>query len=243
MTFCKKAYNVTAESIAIITARGGSKRIPRKNIRPFLGAPIISYPIAAALESGCFREVMVSTDDAQIATLAQSAGASVPFLRSGRTSDDYATTKDVVEEVLARYREIGREFQRFCVIYPTAPFVTAGKLRAAAALLEEGGAKGVVTAVRFGFPPQRAFINSDAGLVYWMPENRDRRSQDLQPLYHDAGQFYFVDCDSFHAEGTLIPRGTHMLECPETEVQDIDTEVDWQLAEIKYKLLQTGRKL
>src|SRR5437763_6101178 len=144
-------------AVAIITARGGSKRIPRKNLRPFLGRPIIAYSIEAALQSGLFDEVMVSTDDDEIAEIARTEGAAVPFRRSADMADDYATTADVLREVLAQYGATERSFDVACCLYPTAPFVTAERLRAAFARLTESGAHTVIPVTRFAFPIWRAF--------------------------------------------------------------------------------------
>lgn len=226
-------------SIAIITARGGSKRIPEKNIRPFCGRPILAYSIQAALAAGLFDEVMVSTDSEKIAGIARSYGATVPFLRSEKTASDYATTADVIGEVLEMYRQQGREFDTFCCLYPTAPFVTGDKLRKAAAVLtERPEVQAVVTVVKFSFPPQRGFVEKDGVLVYQWPEYAGMRSQDLEPFYHDAGQFYYVRTAAFLKEHTVVPAGTAPLILPETEVQDIDNPEDWEIAAIKYQRLQ-----
>ncbi len=251
-------------NIAIITARGGSKRIPKKNIKEFLGKPIIAYSIEAALQSGIFEEVMVSTDSEEIAEIAKKYGASVPFLRSEKTSDDHATTADVISEVIEKYEEEGKHYDAFCCIYPTAPFVTAERLREACEKLsgasiaprsaeqqehEDAKAIGdsaeqmlpnaVVTVVSFSFPPQRAFIQSNGMLAYKWPEFRSARSQDLEPFYHDAGQFYFVRTKAFLEEKTVVPTNTAPLVLPETEVQDIDNESDWDIAEIKYRKIHS----
>ncbi len=228
-------------SIAIITARGGSKRIPRKNIKEFCGRPIIEYSIKAAIESGIFDEVMVSTDDAEIAEIAVKAGASVPFMRSEETSNDYATTAEVLREVFTKYNDIGKEFDYACCIYPTAPFVTADKLVKAYNLMINNKCDGVTPVVKYSFPPQRCYIidNSDniEKLEYKYPEYRLSRSQDLEPYYHDCGQFYMKDVSSFlnrsEEEKVIMP-----LIMPEMEVQDIDNEEDWMLAEIKYKYMK-----
>ena len=185
------------KSIAIITARGGSKRIPRKNIRPFLGKPILEYSIAAALQTGLFEEVMVSTDDAEIAQIAQQAGAKVPFFRSEETANDFATTADVIAEVLTAYAQTGKEFQAACCIYPTAPFVTANILSTAMQLLEQEQADCVIPVVRFSFPPQRGVIINNNKITPKWPENMAKRSQDLEPLYHDCGQFYCLNVERF----------------------------------------------
>ena len=222
------------KSIAIITARGGSKRIPKKNIKEFCGKPIIAYSIEAALESKLFDEVMVSTDSEEIAAVARHYGAKVPFMRSAKTSDDFATTVDVLREVITEYEKRGQKFDTMCCIYPTAPFVTADKLQAAYKKLTESDADLVQPVVAFSFPPQRAFVIRVGQLTYRYPECAPMRSQDLENWYHDAGQFYFHRVEAFMNTGTLkiIP-----FELPETEVQDIDNLTDWELAEMKYRLM------
>jgi N-acylneuraminate cytidylyltransferase len=227
-------------SLAIITARGGSKRIPRKNIREFLGRPIIGYSIEAALASGLFDRVMVSTDDAEIARLARELGAEVPFLRSPEASDDFATTVDVLVEVLERYARQGEQFDWACCLYPTAPFVTPARLREACRLLRESGADSAVPVVRFGFPIERALEIREGLLGFRYPEFRNTRSQDLAPSYHDAGQFYYFRVPRFLVTRSLFGDRTVPIELPEAEVQDIDTEADWKLAELKYRLLREG---
>lgn len=228
-------------SIAIITARGGSKRIPRKNIKEFCGKPILAYSIQAALNSKIFDEVMVSTDDKEIAEVALAYGAKVPFYRSEKTSDDYATTADVLAEVLDEYKKLGRTFEWMCCIYPTAPFVTAGKLQASFAKLQSDGADALVPVVKFSYPPQRCFIIKNNNLAYKWPEYMKSRSQDLEPFYHDAGQFYFVKTDVFANRLTLVPEATIPYPLDEIEVQDIDTIDDWELAEIKYQRVLSRR--
>ncbi|MDE6662656.1 MAG: pseudaminic acid cytidylyltransferase [Lachnospiraceae bacterium] len=224
-------------SIAIITARGGSKRIPGKNIKEFLGKPIICYSIEAALTSGIFDEVMVSTDDEQIADIAKKTGAAVPFMRSDKTADDYATTDDVLMEVLETYEKNGRTFDYMACIYPTAPFVTAEKLKSAIGLLKEKDADGVMPVVRFSFPPQRGMVVHDDKLVYRYPENAMKRSQDLETMYHDCGQFYCYNVERYMACRGDLPNGYVPIIVPETEVQDIDNPSDWKLAEMKYKIM------
>lgn len=229
-------------TVAIITARGGSKRIPRKNIKPFLGQPIIKYSIDAALKAGCFTEVMVSTDDEEIAIYAKSCGAVVPFLRSNETSNDFATTAEVITEVLKQYKQINKHFNYACCIYPTAPFITAQKLQLAYEKLIQKKAKSVVPIVRFGFPILRSF-KVDEGLVKmnW-PEYMNSRSQDLPAAYHDCGQFYFLETEAFLQEQKLFTNNTVGMEMPESEVQDIDNEEDWKVAEIKYTFLLQKQK-
>jgi len=224
-------------SVAIITARGGSKRIPRKNIKDFLGKPIIVYSIQAALASGVFDEVMVSTDDDEIAAIAKEAGAAVPFMRSEDAANDFATTTDVIKEVLCQYKENGREFQYACCIYPTAPFVTAECLTNAMMMLREQNADSVVPVVRYGFPPQRSVVIRDGKLAFKWPEHTFSRSQDLEPFYHDCGQFYCLNTTSFDEQSSLFMKDTLPFVREEKEVQDIDTMEDWEMAELKYRML------
>ncbi len=221
--------------IAIITARGGSKRIPKKNIKDFCGKPIIAYSIEAAISSKLFDEVMVSTDSEEIAEIAKKYGASVPFMRSAETSNDYATTNDVLMEVFNEYEKRGQEFDIAVCIYPTAPFVTADKLKRAIDMVEKDGADAVTPVVRFSFPPQRAFIIRDNALEYQYPENASARSQDLEPIYHDCGQFYVMKPKNV-MDGIIIKRTTPIV-MPESEVQDIDTVEDWKIAEMKYQIM------
>lgn len=229
-------------ALAIITARGGSKRIPRKNIRPFLGKPILLYSIEAALASGAFDEVMVSTEDPEIAQLALDAGAKVPFFRSAQNANDYASTDDVIREVLEAYQALGRHFDTFCCIYPTAPFVTAGKLQTAMEMLKD--AESVIPVVPFSYPVQRCLSINEAGHVgYKWPEYATARSQDLEKLYHDCGQFYACRTEAFFRENTTDTPGMVPLILPELEVQDIDTLEDWAIAEVKYqKMLEQADK-
>ena len=225
------------KSIAIITARGGSKRIPRKNIKEFCGKPILAYSIEAAIRSGVFDTVMVSTDDREIADIAEKYGAQVPFFRSEATSNDYAVTSQVIEEVLEEYRKRGKVFDEVCCIYPTAPFITGERLREAMKLLEDRDADSVLPVVRFSFPPQRGVIVEDGYLKFKWPEYRTARSQDLEPFYHDVGQFYCLNAKSFSNQGVLVMKKTVPLILSEMEIQDIDTEEDWKMAEVKFRLL------
>jgi pseudaminic acid cytidylyltransferase len=224
-----------SKSVAIITARGGSKRIPRKNIKNFMDKPIIAYSILAALESGVFDEVMVSTDDQEIAEVSKQYGAVVPFFRSKETSDDFSNTSDVLKEVITVYESLGKKFDYVCCIYPTAPFVTAAKLQAAFRLLKESDADGVMPVAEFSFPIWRS-VKMDEGhkITFNWPENAFRRSQDLPPAYHDCGQYYFLNTERFMATGKLVSDHTLGVLTPPTEMQDIDNEEDWKLAEIKY---------
>ena len=220
--------------IGIITARGGSKRIPRKNIKEFCGKPILAYSIEAAKESGLFDTVMVSTDDEEIAGIARQYGAEVPFYRSERTANDFATTNDVLLEVLEEYEKRGEHYDLGCCIYPTAPFVTADKLRDAMGQLEGSDADTLIPVVSFSYPPQRAMIVKEGRLVFEYPQYLDSRSQDLEPHYHDVGQFYLFYTEAFRQSRKLMVGNILPYVVSEMEVQDIDNQTDWEIAEIKY---------
>ena len=226
------------KKLAIITARGGSKRIPRKNIRDFCGKPILAYSIQAAVESGIFDTVMVSTDDEEIAEIAKQYGAEVPFYRSAETASDYATTNDVLLEVLDEYGKRGQHFDMAVCIYPTAPFVTAEKIKAAVGKLSESDADTLIPVVAFSYPPQRAMIVEEGRLVFEYPQYLDSRSQDLVPHYHDVGQFYVFRTEAFMHNRKLMVGNILPLVVSELEVQDIDNETDWEIAEIKYRLMK-----
>ncbi len=225
------------KSIAIITARGGSKRIPRKNIKEFLGKPIIAYTIEAAIASNMFDQVMVSTDDNEIAEIAKKYGAMVPFMRSEKTSNDFATTADVLNEVIDEYKKLGENFEYMCCLYPTAPFVTPEAIGQAMKILEDNGADTVLPVVKFSFPPQRGVIMKDGYLTPKYPECMPMRSQDLEPMYHDAGQFYCMKVSSFLEQGKVVMDKTMPYMQDDMNVQDIDTPEDWAIAEVKYKVL------
>ena len=225
------------KTIAIIPARGGSKRIPRKNIKDFLGKPIIAYSIEAALKSEIFDEVMVSTDDEEIANVAIKYGASVPFLRSEKTSNDYATTKDVIEEVLDEYAKKGQIFDVICCIYATAPFVTPQRLVEALDILSGDNYESVFTGVEYSYPIQRSLVIKDGVVEMAWPEFRYSRSQDLEKHFHDAGQFYFYTKDYLKKGYGLAEGKVKLLTLPPLEVQDLDTPDDWAIAEIKFTLL------
>ena len=220
--------------VAIITARGGSKRIPRKNIKDFCGKPIIAYSIEAALKSELFDEVMVSTDDEEIASIAKKYGAKVPFMRSEKTSNDFADTNDVIKEVLSVYGKQGKNFDFFCCIYPTAPFVTAEKLIRAFESLQKDNVYNVVPMVPFSFPPQRGMIKENDFVKPFNPQDIEKRSQDLQEILHDCGQFYWCKTKAFLDNPNILYNHTIPFIVSETEVQDIDNQSDWELAEIKY---------
>lgn len=230
-------------NIAIITARGGSKRIPHKNIRNFCGKPIIEYSIRAALDAQVFDTVMVSTDDEKIALIAKNTGAEVPFMRSEKTANDYATTTDVLLEVIEQYDKMGIKFENACCIYPTAPFVSAVKLKNAMAILQKDYRHSVMPVTAFSFPPLRGMTIKDDKLEYKWPEYAMARSQDLEEIYHDCGQFYAFQVASFIRERKLVTDNTAGIVISELEVQDIDNEVDWELAEAKYRLLKEKGKI
>lgn len=219
------------KSLCIIPARGGSKRIPRKNIKPFMGKPIIAFSIESALESGLFDVVMVSTDDEEIASIAREYGASIPFMRSPETADDHATTDDVLKEVLAKYAERGQFFDRFACVYSTAPFISAKCLLEANEKLDSCDC--IYPVVQFSYPIQRCLVFQDGNMNFKWPAYANTRSQDLEPTYHDAGQFYFYKVEPFLNNKVLKTNGILLSEL---EVQDLDTETDWKLAEMKFKL-------
>lgn len=227
--------------LAIIPARGGSKRIPRKNIKFFLGKPIIAYSIEAALKSGLFEEVMVSTDDAEIAEIALEYGAKVPFLRSEKTANDFAATFEVIEEVLLQYKTIEKKFDYACCMYACAPFVTKEKLIHSFEVLRNGNFDCVFPVMPFGFPIQRALKLEGNKTDFFYPEFSLSRSQDLEKSYHDAGQFYWMHVESCLAQKKILTKNTGSLVISEMEGQDIDNEVDWKLAELKYELLQSTK--
>jgi len=227
------------KALAIIPARGGSKRIPRKNIKEFCGKPIITYSIEAAISSGLFNKVMVSTDDNEIAKIAQAIGAEIPFMRSSVTADDYATTDDVVLEVLEEYKKRGYSFEYVCCIYPTAPFVTKELLREGMALMERYQPTQVMPMVQFSFPPQRCFVLDEKGYaVFKNPQYITSRSQDLEKLYHDAGQFYLSKVSTIVDKKGIVCSDVLPLIVSSLRVQDIDTETDWKIAELKYQLMK-----
>lgn len=225
------------KKLAIITARGGSKRIPKKNIRKFLGKPIIAYSIEAAKNSKLFDEIMVSTDSEEIAKIATNYGANIPFMRSPKNSDDLATTADVILEVLQEYNKRKEYYEYCCCIYPTAPFITANKLIDAFNLLYETKLDSTIPVAKFSYPIWRSFkLENDRLMMNW-PEHLNSRSQDLPVAYHDAGLFYFLDSEKFLKNKLLFTDNTAPLILAESEVQDLDTEEDWKIAEFKYAYL------
>lgn len=225
------------KNLCIIPARGGSKRIPRKNVKPFLGKPMLAYSIEAALTTKLFDEVMVSTDDEEIAIVARQYGAKVPFMRSMETANDFATTADVLHEVINKYKELGQEFDNFCCIYATAPMIQSKDIISAFSRLQSSDFTKVYPVVQFSYPIWRCLDLAEDGSIkrHW-PEFENSRSQDLPKEYHDTGTFYWYKTNEWLA-GNIKVGG---IEVDEITIQDIDTETDWKIAEMKYKLLYHG---
>ena len=225
------------KNLCIIPARGGSKRIPRKNIKVFKGKPIIAYSIEKALVSGLFKEVMVSTEDEEIAEIARRFGASVPFFRSTETAGDLATTMDVLEEVTKRYEEQQQIFDLICCIYPTAPLLTIEQLKKGHRQLLQGDFDVVLPVVPFSYPVWRGLKRAEDGKtsMYW-PENLNKRSQDLPVVFHDAGQWYWMKKATIGKPMFGEKVGSFVLKAE--DVHDIDNNSDWHLAELKYEYLQ-----
>lgn len=222
-------------NIAIIPARGGSKRIPRKNVKNFYGKPMIAYSIEAALSSGCFDKVIVTTDDYEIAEIAKNYNAEVPFIRPKNISDDYSTTMDVMQHAISWCENAGWDIDKICCLYATAPFVTAEYIRKGLNILVSEKCEFAFSATNYSFPIQRAIKISDIGEVsMFSPENEQSRSQDLEEAYHDAGQFYWGKKSAFLERKKIFAPHSRIVLLPRTHVQDIDTQEDWDLAEILF---------
>lgn len=226
------------DNLCIIPARGGSKRIPRKNIKQFINKPIIAYSIEVALESELFKEVMVSTEDEEIAAIAEAYGAKVPFLRSEKNANDFATTVDVLLEVIDTYAKRSVVFTNACCIYPTAPFITMANLKKGYTVLNEKKYDSVFPIVPFESPVQRAIKKKNDKGYWFYPEYRDARSQDMEVHYHDVGQFYWFRVESLVSNKALTTPNTGVFEIPRLYVQDIDDMQDWDMAEFKYQYLK-----
>ncbi|MHA6327194.1 pseudaminic acid cytidylyltransferase [Roseivivax sp. CAU 1753] len=225
--------------LAVIPARGGSKRIPRKNIRPFFGKPMISWSIEAARNSGCFDRIIVSTDDKEIADTAREHGAEVPFIRPAELANDHATTVPVIRHTIDWCRERGPEAKFVCCLYATAPFVQADDLRASLDQLISSDCAYVFSATDYAFPVQRAMRQRADGRVEMLyPEYAQTRSQDLEHIYHDAGQFYWGRAAAWSEQSQLIGPDAEIFRLPRYRVQDIDTPDDWQRAEALFAVLQ-----
>ncbi|MEZ9565344.1 pseudaminic acid cytidylyltransferase [Vibrio artabrorum] len=228
-------------NVAIIPARGGSKRIPRKNIKHFHGKPMIAYSIEAALASDCFDKVIVSTDDAEIAEVAKKHGAEVPFLRPSNISDDYATTMDVMHHAITWCANNGWDIGDVCCLYATAPFVLPEDLQKGYELLRGTNVQFTFSATSFPFPIQRAIKLDEQGHVsMFSPENEQVRSQDLEEAYHDAGQFYWGRKDAFLNKLSVFSSHSKAVLLPRKRVQDIDNQEDWELAESLFSALRLG---
>lgn len=229
--------------VAVIPARGGSKRIPGKNIKHFCGKPIIAWSIEAAHESGCFDRIIVSTDSEEIAEVARTYGASVPFLRPSELSGDYVATAPVVAHAITELESAGVPVSDVCCIYATAPFVLAEDLRIALAKLHAEDADFVFTATSFPFPVQRAFVIKEderIGMLY--PEYAQTRSQDLVEAFHDAGQFYWGKSTAWKEGRPIFADGSVPLVLPRYRVQDIDSLEDWLRAEWMFRAIsETGQ--
>ena len=218
-------------NIAIIPARGGSKRIPRKNIRAFCGKPMIAWPIAAASESGLFDHIIVTTDDEEIAQIAREAGAEVPFTRPPELSDDHSGTTDVVVHALEWAIAAGWPVEAACCIYATAAFVAPEDLTDAHAQLTTG-CDFVFPALRYGHPPQRGFVRAEDGSpALLQPEHRSTRTQDLPAVFHDAGQFYWGTRDAWLERRAVFGENSRFVELPAARAVDIDRPDDWDMAE------------
>ena len=225
--------------LAVIPARGGSKRIPRKNIKSFCGKPMIAWSIEAALASGCFDQVIVSTDDAEIASVAQQHGAQVPFMRPAELSDDHTGTIPVIRHAIEWQQAQGEAPEQVCCIYATAPFVRASDLRQGLSTLNTAQSDYAFAVTSYAFPIQRAIRFTAAGRVeMFNPEHFNTRSQDLEEAWHDAGQFYWGRADAWLAGKPLFASGSVPLPLPRHRVQDIDTPEDWERAEWMFKAMQ-----
>lgn len=224
--------------IAMIPARGGSKRIARKNIKSFCGKPIIEYSISAALDSGCFDAVIVSTDDEEIADVARKAGAKIPFIRPAALSDDHATTMDVIRHTLEWYEAAGSVPTEICCLYATAPFVTPNDLKSGYDILQKQNCAFAFSATSYAFPIQRAFyLNEQNGVQMFEPENLNTRSQDLVEAYHDAGQFYWCRADAVRKNLPIFTPHASPVLIDRSRAQDIDTPEDWDFAQSLYKIM------
>lgn len=225
--------------LAVIPARCGSKRIPKKNIKHFLGKPIIAYSIEVAIESGCFDKVIVSTDDEEIAEIARQHGAEVPFMRPPELSDDHTGTNDVVKHAINWYTEQNINIEYACCIYATSPFLQSQSLQEGLKQLQASDHSYAFSVTSFPFPIQRAIkINNKGNVEAFYPEHIFTRSQDLEEAYHDAGQFYWGKSSAFINDEVVFSNISIPIILPRHLVQDIDTLEDWRRAELMYKTLQ-----
>lgn len=224
--------------LAVIPARGGSKRIPRKNIKSFCGKPMIAWSIEAALQSACFDQIVVTTDDAEIADVARQCGAQVPFLRPAALSDDHTGTTAVIAHAINWFAEQGQPPGQVCCLYATAPFVAAEDLRTGLKALTESGADYAFSVTSYAFPIQRAIrITPDSRVEMFNPEHFATRSQDLEEAYHDAGQFYWGKANAWQQGNIIFSPASAPVMMPRHRVQDIDTPEDWLRAEWLFKAM------
>jgi pseudaminic acid cytidylyltransferase len=224
--------------LAVIPARGGSKRIPRKNIKSFCGKPMIAWSIEAALQSGCFDEVIVSTDDAEIADVAKSWGARVPFMRPAALADDHATTIPVIRHAIEWLQQNGERPSEVCCIYATAPFVQVDDLQQGLNILLAGSCSYAFSVTSYPFPIQRAIrITTEGRVDMFNPEHFNTRSQDLEEAWHDAGQFYWGGVEAWLHDPVFFTQRSVPLRLPRHRVQDIDTPEDWERAEWMFKAM------
>lgn len=229
-------------NIAVIPARGNSKRIPGKNIKLFAGKPIISYSINALLESKIFDRVVVSTDSQEIAKIAEKFGAQIPFLRSESLSDDFTGTDAVVLDALERISQNGNIVDYICCIYATAPFISPEDLIKGYEILKQSNAGSAFTVTTYAFPIFRSLLENEKGRLEMIwPENRTTRSQDLPDAVHDAGQFYIAKASHFQKEKTFWSDDAIPIHLPRKRVQDIDTPEDWEIAENMYAILKSEK--
>ena len=232
-----------AKTIAVIPARGGSKRIPRKNIKPFCGKPMIAYSIEAAIRAGIFDEIIVSTDDEEIADVAKNAGASVPFMRPKELSDDFTATGAVVEHAIKFLQARGDRIKFVCTIYATAPLIDEFYIKLGLEKLRASNAKNAFSCTSMPFPIWRTFkIAKDGRCDMFWRENFAKRSQDLEEAYQDAGQFYWTNLDASSSDEIFFGRDSIAIVLPRHLVQDIDTPQDWIRAEFLYEAVQKSRE-
>lgn len=224
--------------LAVIPARGGSKRIPRKNIRSFGGLPMIAWSIRAAAESGCFDRIIVSTDDTEIAEVGRHYGAETPFVRPAELSDDHTGTIPVIAHAIRWQAENGQASREVCCLYATAPFLRAADIKQGLRALDESGADYAFSVTSYPFPIQRAIrLTPDGRVAMFQPEHFNTRSQDLEEAWHDAGQFYWGKAGAWLAATPIFGPVSVPVPLPRHRVQDIDTPEDWERAEIMFKVM------
>ncbi len=223
--------------LALIPSRGGSKRIPRKNIKDFMGKPIIAWSIEIAIKSGIFDEVMVSTEDMEIAKISIKYGAVIPFMRSHKNASDLAGTEEVILEVLNNYEKLNKKFDIICCIYPTAPLITVDRLIEAKNKMLQEHYDTVFPVIRYGYPIQKALKISNKNIQMVWPEYDEARTQDLETYFHDTGQYYWLCVKKFKIHNQIFSSNSGFIELSEIEAQDIDNIDDWKIAELKFQML------